>query len=56
VLTFVTPEQTPAQDVASGGTYSAESVIFDEADAEGGQMSYGQVLTTLYESDEDGAR
>ena len=54
VLTFVAPEQAPAQEVAYGETYSAESVILDEA--EGGQMTYEQVLTTLYESEEEGAR
>ncbi|HEX8722740.1 MAG TPA: hypothetical protein VF736_19135 [Pyrinomonadaceae bacterium] len=54
VLTFVAPEQAPAQEVASGGPYTAESLILDEA--EGGQMTYEQVLATLYESEEEGAR
>ena len=54
VLTFVAPEQAPAQEVAFGEPYSAESVILDEA--EGGQMTYEQVLKTLYESEEEGAR
>jgi predicted anti-sigma-YlaC factor YlaD len=54
VFTFVAPEQAPAQEVASGEPYSAESVIFDETGDE--QMTYGQVLTTLYESEEDVAR
>jgi hypothetical protein len=55
VFTFVAPEQTPAQEVASGGTYSAETVIFDDG-AGDGEMTYEQVLTSLYDSDEDGAR
>ena len=53
VFTFVAPEQTPAREVANVGTYSAEAVIFDEGDDE---MTYEQVLTSLYDSDEDGAR
>ena len=50
-FTFVTPEQTTAQEVPSG-VYSAEAVIFDEAGAAGDEhMTYDQVLTTLYESE-----
>jgi hypothetical protein len=59
VLTFVTPEQqTAVQEVASTGSvpYTADALIFEDADDEGGQMSYGQVLSTLYESDDEGAR
>ena len=58
VLTFVAPTQpATAQELASdGGTYSAEALILDETDAGDEPMSYGQVLTTLYESDEDAAR
>lgn len=58
VFTFVTPEQTTALEVADGGApYTAESLIFDEGGAAADeQMSYGQVLTTLYGSEEDGAR
>jgi anti-sigma-K factor RskA len=55
VFTFVAPAQTPAQEVASGGTYSAETVILDD-NAGDGEMTYEQVLTSLYDSDEDGAR
>jgi anti-sigma-K factor RskA len=55
VFTFVAPsETTVGQEVASGGTYSAESVIFDEAGEE--QMTYDQVLTSLYGSEEEAAR
>jgi anti-sigma factor RsiW len=55
VFTFVAPqEQTSGQELASGGTYSAESVIFDEGADE--QMTYDQVLTSLYGSEEEAAR
>jgi hypothetical protein len=53
VFTFVAPsEQATAQEVA--GTYSAESVIFDEAGDE--QMTYDQVLTSLYGAEDEAAR
>ena len=55
LFTFVAPEQTPAQEVAAGGTYSAESLIFDEGAADE-QMTYEQVLTSLYESEDEPAR
>ena len=55
VFTFVAPqEQTSGQEVASGGTYSAESVIFDEEGEE--QMTYDQVLTSLYGSEDEAVR
>jgi hypothetical protein len=55
VFTFVAPqEQTNGTELASGGTYSAESVIFDEAGEE--QMTYDQVLTSLYGSEDEAAR
>ncbi|HKG12051.1 MAG TPA: hypothetical protein VKB12_01885 [Pyrinomonadaceae bacterium] len=55
VFTFVAPQQeVNAQDL--GGPYTAESVLLDESDAADGQMTEGQVFTTLYESDEDSAR
>ena len=53
VFTFVAPaEQTTAQEVA--GTYTAESVIFDEGAGE--QMTYEQVLTSLYGGEVEEAR
>ena len=53
VFTFVAPsEQTAAQEVA--GTYTAESVIFDEAGDD--QMTYEQVLTSLYGDEDEAAR
>jgi anti-sigma-K factor RskA len=55
VFTFVTPtEQATGQELASGETYSVESVIFDED--EGGQMTYDQVLTSLYGSEDEAVR
>ncbi|HVF43266.1 MAG TPA: hypothetical protein VM936_09660 [Pyrinomonadaceae bacterium] len=55
VFTFVAPQQTTAQDLPSGGPYTAESVILGEPDAGEEQMTEGQVFTTLYESDDDEA-
>jgi hypothetical protein len=56
VLTFVAPQETPARELASSEPYTAESVILDESDAGDDQMTYGQVFTTLYESDDEAAR
>lgn len=58
VLTIFAPGSQPtsgAQEVASAyNSYSAEEVLFDQSDAPPvEQMSYGQVLSTLYESDDD---
>jgi hypothetical protein len=48
------PTTQGPQEVASAyNSYSAEEVIFDQSDQPAGQMSYGQVLSTLYESDDD---
>ncbi len=53
VFTFVAPsETTVAQEVA--GAYTAESVIFDEGAEE--QMTYEQVMTSLYGAEDEGAR
>jgi hypothetical protein len=54
VFTFVAPQQATAQEPA--GPYTAESVILDDTDAGGEQMSYGQVFAELYESDDDAER
>ena len=56
VFTFVAPEQSPAQELASGGTYSAEALIFDEGATADEPMSYEQVFSSLYESEGDGSR
>ena len=60
VLTFFAPGTQPAagtQEVASAfDSYSAEEVLFDRDELPEDQMSYGQVLTTLYESDEEASR
>jgi hypothetical protein len=53
---FATGSQpTPQQQevVTAYNSYSAEEVLFDEDELPADQMSYGQVLSTLYESDED---
>ena len=53
VFTFAAPsEQTAAREVA--GAYTAESVIFDEAGDD--QMTYEQVLTSLYGDEDEAAR
>src|SRR5438270_7993685 len=54
-LTFVVPQQAtqPSQEVATAGrTYSAEDVILDQSNQADDQMSYGQVMTTLYATDD----
>jgi hypothetical protein len=58
VLTFAAPsEQVTAQELASAATpYTAEALLFDEAGAGEEQMSYEQVLSTLYESEDGEAR
>ncbi|MEA2172785.1 MAG: hypothetical protein QOD00_377 [Blastocatellia bacterium] len=52
-LTFISPSHQPPtvqQQLASAtDSYSAEAVIFDQDNVPAGQMSYGQVLTTLYD-------
>lgn len=55
VFTFVAPsEPTVGQEVASGNAYTAESVIFDDAGDE--QMTYDQVITSLYGSEDEAER
>jgi drug/metabolite transporter superfamily protein YnfA len=55
VFTFVAPsEPAGGQELAAGGTYTAESVIFDDADED--QMTYDQVITSLYGSEDEAAR
>jgi hypothetical protein len=57
ILTLFAPGSQPTaelQEVASGyNSYSVEEVLFDQSDLLTEQMSYGQVLATLYESDDD---
>jgi hypothetical protein len=56
VLTLFAPGSQPAagtQAQASAYSYSAEEVIFNQDELPEDQMSYGQVLTALYEADED---
>jgi hypothetical protein len=58
VLTFAAPQQdVNAQQLASStDPYAVESVILDGPDAPDEQMTYGQVFTTLYDSDEEASR
>jgi hypothetical protein len=58
ILTVFAPTSQPnagAQEVAAAyDSYSAEEVLFEQSEATAAeQMSYGQVLSTLYESDDD---
>lgn len=57
ILTVFAPGSQPTpgtQEVASVyNSYSAEEVLFDQGDQPADQMSYGQVLSTLYESDDE---
>ena len=57
VLTLAAPqEQVTGQQLTAGANgYTAESLLFDEAEADA-QMTYEQVLTTLYESEDEEAR
>ncbi|MDT5157096.1 MAG: hypothetical protein QOH51_1453 [Acidobacteriota bacterium] len=61
VFTFVAPQATTTttQEVAASSadnSYSAEAVILGEGGASDEKMSYGQVLTTLYGSDDGAAK
>jgi hypothetical protein len=47
------PATGPQEATSAYSSYSAEEVIFDQAELPEDQMSYGQVLSTLYESYED---
>ena len=51
VLTFVIPSQVTPETTALSA-YSAEEVILNHGESDD-QVSDGQVLTTLYEADED---
>lgn len=57
ILTVFAPGSQPTpspQEVASAANaYSAEEVLFAQNESPEEQMSYGQVLSTLYESDDD---
>jgi hypothetical protein len=62
VLTFFVPGIQPAantqqQEIATASSsYSADEVFFNQGESPAEQMSYEQVLTTLYESDEGALR
>jgi len=57
-LTFVVPKPSATrQEVAAAvRAPSAEDVILEQAEQPDDQMSYGQVLTTLYDTDDDAGR
>jgi hypothetical protein len=62
-LTFVVPSQatpettTGTTDVASvANPYTAEDVILNQADTSNDDLTYDQVLTTIYDEDDDNAR
>lgn len=54
VFTFVAPAEQPAVAQEVAGTYSVESVILDDAGDE--QMTYDQVLTSLYGAEDEAER
>ena len=57
VLTFSAPSPETPQDTASAfNPYSAEEVMLATTDLTEDDLSYDQVLTTIYESDEDAER
>src|ERR1051326_1038612 len=50
-LTFIAPQQS--QEVATASRpYTAEDVILDQSNQADDQMSYGQVINTLYATDD----
>jgi len=49
VLSFVFPAPAPEPEQTAASVFSADSVIMDQNDE---QMSYEQVLSTIYEEDE----
>ena len=56
-LTFVAPAEsgTDLQRLATNG-YSAEELILDQEDLQPEQMSYEQVLSTIYSADDNEAQ
>jgi hypothetical protein len=55
-LTFIVPQQ-PQQDVATANRpYTAEDVILGQSNQADDQMSYGQVINTLYATDDSTER
>jgi anti-sigma-K factor RskA len=58
-LTFVAPPQATPEttDVATvNNPYTADDVLLNQADAPDDEVTYDQVLTTLYEQTDDDAR
>ncbi|HZT61058.1 MAG TPA: hypothetical protein VFA21_20805 [Pyrinomonadaceae bacterium] len=55
-LTFIAPQQS-SQDVATNNRpYTAEDVILGQSNQSDDQMSYGQVINTLYATDDSTER
>ncbi len=50
VVSFISPEQATAVPEQTVSAYSAESVIFDQADE---QLSYAQVLSAIYDGEDE---
>ncbi|MGH9901424.1 MAG: hypothetical protein ACRD68_06375 [Pyrinomonadaceae bacterium] len=56
-LTFLSPVTQTNDDLAvTASPYAAEEVVIAPDDLSNGEMTYEQVLTTIYESGEDEAR
>lgn len=57
-LTFIPGSQgiSGSQELTSLNSYSAEEVLLDQGEALNGQVSEAQILTTLYESEDEAAR
>lgn len=56
VLTFVVPADTNDVRQVASNSYSAEEVILDQDSSSPEQMSYEQVLATIYSADDNEAR
>ena len=50
VVSFVAPDQATAVTEQTASAYTAESVMFDQADE---QLTYEQVLNAIYEEDDE---
>jgi hypothetical protein len=56
VLTFVVPAETNEFQQVAANSYSAEEIILDSESSAPEQMSYEQVLSTLYSADENDSK
>jgi anti-sigma factor RsiW len=53
VLSFMIPATQSTAEASAFNVYSAEEVILDQTEIAQGQVSDAEVLSTLYQSDED---